>query len=334
MGERYIAVDCGKAETKVSVRVNSDNTIVSSSFATRVVERGINGNEFDDLYDFGSGYFAVEYDGKQFAVGNYVSEESGSTSMLDSKKDMIHKVATLTAIASVVNNGDTVRAVIGCPIKLYKNQENRKEYLEELLPKGKVEIRVNGRDKSFFIASAGVLPESTGAAIMFGEHFDKKAVGIIDIGGLNVNCCVYRDHRLLPETSFTEKHGRKVLLEKFRDVIEAKEDCEFRTYEIEQFLEQGYITNTRDSKKEEESKGFIRDFLRHHLMAILKTCSEHGWSLDRMDLIFIGGGSAMLSSYIREMLPKAYIPKDPEFVNAEGFLKYWCQHLGVPLKKQ
>ena len=51
MGERYIAVDCGKAETKISIRINSDSSIQSNRFATRVIERSINGNEYDDLDD-------------------------------------------------------------------------------------------------------------------------------------------------------------------------------------------------------------------------------------------------------------------------------------------
>lgn len=334
MAERFVAVDCGKAETKVSVRVGSDNSILSSSFATRVIERDRNGNEFDDLFDSGNGNYRVEYDGKKFAVGNFVSEKKGYTSMQNSKKDIIHKVATLTAIGSMVNSGDTVRAVIGCPIKLYKNQQIREVYLDEILPKGKVEIRINGKDKSFFVTQTDVLPESMGAAIMFGEHFDEKAVGIIDIGGLNINCCVYRDHQLISETSFTEKLGRNVLIERLRDVLEASEDCEFHTYEIEQFIQQGYITNNRDSKKEEESKGFIRDFMKDHLKEILMTCNEHDWNMDRMDLIFIGGGSAMLSDYIRQIFPNAFIPKDPQFVNSEGFLKHWCRANGIHVRKK
>lgn len=331
MGDRYVAVDCGKAETKISVRVNSDNSIISSSFATRVVERGRNGNEFDDLGAFVTGNFQVEYDGHHYTVGNFVSEERGFTSTQNSKKDIIHKVATLTAIASVVNTGDNVRVAIGCPIKLYKNQQNRESYLDELLPKGKVEIKINGRDKSFYISQASVYPESTGAPILYSHCFSDKAVGIIDIGGLNINCCVYQDHQLVADTSFTEKLGRRELIEKVRDAIETAEECEFRTYEIEQFIKQGYITNTLDSQKEEESKGFIEEFMKDHLQEIIDSCIQHTWNLAYMDLVFIGGGSACLKKYIEKMFPRAFVPADPQYINSIGFLVDMCKRSGINL---
>lgn len=332
MADRYVAVDCGKAETKISVRINSDSSIQSTSFATRVIERDRNGSEYDDLDENMNGSYKVEYDGHHYAVGNFVSEERGFTSTLNSKKDNIHKIATLTAIATVVNNGDSVRAVIGCPIKLFKNQQNREAYRDEILPKGKVEIKINGRYKSFSITQAIVLPESIGAVTMFGSYFDKKAVGIIDIGGLNINCCVYKDHHLLSETSFTEKLGRNELVNKIKDAIETSEEREFRTYEIEQFIEQGYITNV-DPEKEEKSKGFIDDYMGAHLKEILKSCTEHGWNLNYMYLIFIGGGSAVLYNYIKQRFPNALIPVNPQYVNSEGFLIHMCRALGVSTKK-
>ena len=40
-------------------------------------------------------------------------------------------------------------------------------------------------------ANPEVLPESSGVIYLEQELCEKAAVGVIDIGGLNVNCCVY-----------------------------------------------------------------------------------------------------------------------------------------------
>lgn len=325
--DRYISVDCGKAETKICVRINSDSSIAKSKFATRVIER-FNGDGFESMDATKTGCFKVSYDGHDYAVGNFVTDEDGFTSNNNSKNDIIHKVATLTAIASVVNNGDVVRVVIGCPVGLFSNKANREKYLAALLPKGRVDISVNGAEKHFTITQTFVLPESCGTIYTCDDKFDNKSVGIIDIGGLNINCSVYDNRTLVVESCFTEQLGRKILVENVKKAIETKTETEFHAYEIERFIQQGYITN-KDSNYEEESKEFVKEHLKSHIEKIWKVCKAHHWNLDYMNLIFIGGTSIMLRNNIFAEYPKAFIPDEANFINAEGFLRWMCSSLHV-----
>ena len=183
------------------------------------------------------------------------------------------------------------------------------------------------------MSQAFVYPESVGAAIIYGDVFDERTVDIIDIGGLNINCCIYKNHRRLPETSFTEKLGRSILIDRVRDAIEMAEEHEFKTFEIEQFVEQGFITH-KDPEHEERSKGFINDYMKDHIREIINSCIRHGWSLEYMNLVFIGGGSEMLKEYIQREYPNAYIPVNPQYINSKGFLIHMCKKLGVVVKKQ
>jgi len=331
MSDRYMAVDCGKSETKIAVRVNNTGEMQCDSFQTRVIER-FNGNSYDSVVDNSDGCFTVEYDGRQYAVGNNVQEKAGFTTTSNSKSDIIHKIATLTAIATHVNNGDSVRVVIGCPIGLFKNKANRESYLNYILPKGRIDITVNGARKYFSISCSEVLPESAGARYLFEEKFKDRSVGVIDIGGLNVNCCIWDNGKLIPDTCFTDKLGRNVLVEKIKAAIEAKEECEFANYEVERFIAQGYITNS-DPVKEEESKGFIESFQKEHIEDIWSTCKRKGWNMEHMNLFFMGGGASMLKNYIKEKNSRSAVPDDTGFINAKGFLIKLCQLYRLTVKK-
>ena len=137
MSIRIIAVDSGKADTKVCARINSDNTSVTRTFPTRVEEK-----KDDECLATMTGVsntgFIVEYDGKIYGVGDIVSSDDSFTSNLNSKNDIVHKIATLTAIAGSVNNGDEVKVAIGCPIEVFNSKVNREKYLNSILPSGRI----------------------------------------------------------------------------------------------------------------------------------------------------------------------------------------------------
>ena len=328
MSTRYIAVDSGKADTKTSILLNSDQSIVTKSFPTRVKEISER-YSLESLSGMNNAGFIVEYDGKTYAVGTIANSEDSVTSNQNSKNDHIHKLATLTAIAISVNNDDLANVVIGCPVEIYMNKVNREKYLDNILPSGRIDITVNGISKHFMIDKKMVHPESTGIIYLHPEIFDSKLVGIIDIGGLNVNAALVDELSLVAESCFTEKLGRRAIENEIRRYANDTYESSFSALEIDSFIEQGYITDNVDPDMERKSAEFMDSVLEDHLVKIVRACKKHGWNLRNMELIFIGGGSILLKDKISIAFPKAHIIEGAAFANAEGFLIRLCRSMRV-----
>lgn len=316
---RLVAVDSGKSDTKVCALLNGNGSVVKRSFPTRVIDRN-NRDCLEAINNTGGTGFIVEYDGKVYAVGDIANSDDSLTSNQNSKNDQIHKITTLTAIACSVNNDDNVCAAIGCPIEIYPNKENRERYLNNILPSGRVDIKINGVEKRFIIVKKMVIPEAMGILYTNPVLFKDKLVGIIDIGGLNVNTAVVNDLKLLADKCFTNKLGRRSIENELRKYVEDIYESSFSAAEIDIYIRQGYVTDSIDPVKEKKSGEFISGVLDEHFVSILKDCSRHEWNLRNMDLVFVGGGSIIFKDRIRLAFPKAIIAEDANYANVEGFL--------------
>ncbi len=321
---RFISVDSGKADTKVCTKLNGDGSVVNRSFPTRVKEIPER-ESLESLTGMSGSGFIVSYDGKIYAVGDIANSDDSITSNQNSKNDNIHKITTLTAIAGSVNNDDLVNVVIGCPIEVYMNKANREKYLDNILPSGRIDITINGINKHFMIKKKMVLPESTGILYAYPGVFVGKLAGIIDIGGLNINAALVDDLKLMPESSFTEKLGRRFAENEIRRYANDTYESSFSVTEINNYIKQGYITDNVDPDMEKKSGEFIDSVLDDHLIKIVKACKKHGWNLRNMELVFIGGGSILLKDKISQVFPKAHIVEDAAFTNAQGFLYKLCR---------
>ncbi len=318
-----MAVDSGKADTKVCTKLN-DNAVAKRTFPTRVEEKD------DDkclatmtgVSDTG---IIVEYDGKIYGVGDIVSSDDSFTSNQNSKNDILHKISTLTAIAGSVNNDEQVNVAIGCPIEVFMSKVNREKYLNNMLPAGRIDITINGISKHFTITKKLVLPESLGVVFARPRLFEDKYAGIIDIGGLNVNSAAVNEVQIVAEACFTEKLGRRTIEKAVKDYAEVKYETTFSMSEVNTFVNKGYIHDNADEEAEEESRQFIAGVLNDHLNRISKACESHGWNLRNMNLIFIGGTSIILRDLIKEAYPKAVIVDNANYVNAQGFLTKFCE---------
>jgi len=324
MAIRYIAVDSGKADTKVCTELNGDITGSRRKFPTRVEEMTDCGG-LNTLLGMGDAGFVVEYAGKIYGVGDIVNSDYSFTSNQSSKNDIIHKIATLTAIAISVDNDDQVYVAIGCPIEIFSSKVNREDYLNNILPAGRIDITVNGISKHFTIVSKIVLPESFGIIFINPKIFESKYIGIIDIGELNVNGAAMNKGMIASKACFTEKLGRRAIERAVKEYAEAKYETSFSMREIHFFIEQGFITDNMDPAAEEESKHYIDQVMTKHIEKISKACQNRGWDLSEMHLVFVGGTSIFLKEKIVTSFPKAFVVDDANYANVQGFLKRLCQ---------
>ena len=309
MAMKYMAVDCGKADTKVCLK-NEDGSITKKLIPTTLAET----SGMEDLQrETEKGIMEVVYDGKAYVIGVPSSDMVRD----NSKKNIVHKVLTMSMIAESVPDGGYVRAAIGCPLQCYASRQERREYLDYILPMGKAEIELNGRKRRFIIDRRAVFAEAYGPLLLFPERFMNRTVGIIDIGGFNVNGCYFLNGRLIPAANITNQMGKyKLLSSLVRPLNRLSPSADFHIYEIEEALRLGHVINA-----EEKSKEILEEEKRRHVDQIVEACRKAGWNLDFCDLIFCGGTSPLLQKEIKERFPKAYIPEESNFINAMGYLK-------------
>ena len=309
---KYVSIDCGKANTKVCAYDVESSKLSKAIVSTNVEKR----NSLVELCRQENQYIVTfAGDDEEINGGWDVGFGSGQTSYSNSKKDMIHKIMTLTAIALVTENGDSVVPAIGCPLTVFNDADSKVEFYDYIFPDGRVDVNINGIDHYYFIKKdkGCVFPESFGAMFMFPERFTGDT-GVIDIGGLNVNASLFKKGKYQQELSMTEKLGLFSIVSYLRTRLNALCDAGFDDRTVECFLRSGSVPGS------EKSAEVIESVLASHLPRIEKIVKE--WNIDRIDLIFIGGTSKILQKYIEERFPdNAFIPNEADFINCKGFLK-------------
>ena len=313
MAVHYVAVDCGKADTKVCLK-KDDGSVKKRIIPTTLYEA----SGMEDLQrETEKNILEIFYQGKSYVIG---APASGLIRD-NSKKHIIHKMVTLSVIADIVPDNSYVRAAIGCPLECYASKKERQEYLDYVLPSGKVEIEVNGRKRRFFADRRAVFAEAYGPLLLYPEKFRNRTFGVIDIGGFNVNGCYFLNGRLIPEANITNQLGKfRLVSSLIRPLNRLSPAADFHAYEVEEAIRTGYVINA-----EEESRRIIAGEKGKYFEAIIEACRKSGWNLDFCDLIFCGGTSELLRELIMERFPKAFIPEESNFTNAMGYLKMMTQ---------
>ena len=305
---RFIAVDTGKFATK-AVTLRGDGSERFITFRTKSEETMRTEAQ-------GKSYI-VEYKGKRYLVG----EQAEVSSAKLTKAEDIHRISTYTAIHQLANGDDTVVVAIGCPLSVFENPESKEAYKKYMFPERQIEIKVNETTKKLTILSVIVFPESSGI-IYLDRKYESMSAGIIDIGGLNVNACVYNKTMPIISTLFTENLGSNVLAQNLKNALATKYGEDIPQWMMEDILRDGYVVdNMSSSGIREGSKEFIADFKRKHIESIIKKCEANGWNLGLTRLVFTGGTSELLRNEILQVIPGAIICEEPEKVNVRGFLK-------------
>lgn len=306
---RTIAIDSGKFATK-AVMQKADGSERFISFRTKMQETA--------RTDVQGKSFIVEFGGKRYLLGEQAEVISSKTT----KAEELHRIAAYTALAQLADSGDDIVVVIGCPLSVYENAESKKQYKEYMFPTRQIDIKVNEMTKHLNVVSTIVLPESSGVIYLEQELCEKAAVGVIDIGGLNVNCCVYNKTVPVLSTLYTDNLGSNVLMQDLKNALAIKYNEDIPDWMMEDVLTQGYLTDNMSSDGiRPGSKEFIREFKKNHINKIIHKCEANGWNLRTTRLIFSGGTSELLKEEIKSVLPGATILAEPAKANVRGFLK-------------
>jgi len=300
---KKVVVDSGKYATKAIAR-DANMEIEKLYFETKM-------DKTEETSTNAERSYAIEYNGDRFILGSNAKANDFTTT----KEKDLHRNAIYTAIHQLVNDGDTVSLVVGCPLSVFTVKASRESYENYLQEAENVEIIVNGVRKQFKIQSVSAFPEGSGYIFKNLEKYVDKIVAVVDIGGLNTNGCIYEGVDMLPKTDFTSNQGANVLRSNLRTHLNKTFGSNLSHKQVEMAIKERKI-----KIDEVKSKKVIDDFLLQHVMELKEEMIEKQWDVDSLEYIFLGGGSILLQEEIYAIFgDDITISENAIWDNAEGF---------------
>ena len=341
MSNLFIAVDCGKYNTKTAWYNAATKKSGEFKFRTKMSS----GTFSDDMFDKNTLIASVD-GGPVVKLGNGGKLEPDAET---SKKTDIHKFCTLAAVAEacLLNNESEVSVVIGIPLSIAAIPDERSAYKEFILGEDGsshvVRLKLNPEkdpvDVSFTIRKRYVYPEGTGVLYEYPSKLGGPSA-IIDIGNINTNNIYSINFMPQDDKCFVSELGGKGMISGLSEILTAElgARCDenlaaavlLRPYE-HRFL------HPKSGRKdiEEKSRKIIDDYLNDYVKSIRNLCETRKWPLEYMNIVCIGGTSALVKRELAAVFgDNLFIPEEPEFVNAKGFLKRLCASNGVRMEEE
>lgn len=218
-----LGIDPGKYGTKAVTKINGEwqYLYIRSKFTKQ-----------PDNIVLGDNYL-IKYDDILYLVG-----EGGNDYSLDTDKQSLqHKLCTYIAVNYFAKE-EPCEIVIGCPFNLFKNSSKREEYKAYMKENGMIKLTLNEIATELYINEVIPFPECGGVAYAEPEEdFVDTVRGVIDIGGLNVNGCLFENLTPIEDSDFTENLGSIILKEKIKSELNKEfPEINLQDYDIPKIL--------------------------------------------------------------------------------------------------
>lgn len=315
MKDILIACDSGKHSTKSKCLYNGKE--YSSLFRTKVQEAK---NVDVDLI---SGSFNVHFLGNSYLVGNVVGEDKVSYEI--TKNTIDHKIAIYTAITQLLKKIDSpkgacIQLAVNFPISLFRDRLLKDMFKHEIMNNGDlIIINVNNQLFSFRITKVMVINESIGPIYSRIGEFRRKDSLVVDIGSLNVSFCCYNGIQYDLNSMVSLDKGISTLQNKIAEKLTEKFGIYITSDDALRVMKDGYLAIR--GEKQEKSIEIIQSLTQEHVQDIFNQAIGKGISFNNRDIIFVGGGSIILQSLLKEEFNLAIFEDDPQFSNCNSFLK-------------
>ena len=304
---KKVVVDSGKFATK-AIHVKSDGEFEKLTFRTKMSdteESTVNTNET----------YAVAFNGQRYLLGRQATNSDWETR----KSSALHQLSIYTSIHQFVNDGDSVDLVIGCPLAVYTKRKQREDYERYIKGEGAITITVNEIKKTFTINNIHALPETSGYLFKHAINYENKLFAVVDVGGLNANCCQYMDGDIIQDTDITLNMGMNTLYKNIQNTLNKEFSSNISLIQVEQIMKMPK-ENRHIKKDKANSNALIHKLTNQHVEALKNACIQNGWDVDNLEFIFVGGGSKALNEDIRQTFGDDVIVSDNAvWDNAEGF---------------
>jgi len=271
-----------------------------------------------------------------YRVGNYVLNQRSSSvgySLSDQKyKEPEEFAKLLSGISLLFPKADKIiikNLVTGLPIKYYEKHKDL--FKKELVNNFKIQIKnIKNQfiSKEIEIRKATVIPQGLASYYDFIMDIEglvttniKGGLGIIDLGGLTIDCVAFNDGELIKDSPISFNDGvRTRIFKKIQDGLDI---------DISQDLIKKQILAGKDFiKVRNETYEFkdIKDYAIDKLAKDIALQIKNRWeSLLMIDKILITGGATVLlfeniDKYLNGF-PCEKIDNQPQFSNCRGYVK-------------
>lgn len=264
-------IDTGKYQTKAE----GDKTTI---FLTQVKEL----DKYDSNYDY-----VMEFEGKYFAIGE------GEPCIEPTKMVLPHKLCALFALTQIFDDiapREHIYMAIGSPLMLMKNPDYKEEFKQFLMgdDDGLISFKVNKKPYTICIKNILILPESSGVVYNYPEFFEDRVVGVIDWGGLQINCMMYDNGKPIKSKGFTRQLGAYDLEATIINNLSAV-GLNYDETQLKYVIKNPSV----------EERLIIENAVSQQIDLIINQCRHNRWNVDTLPLLFTGGSSARFENYIK-----------------------------------
>lgn len=226
----------------------------------------------------------VELDGKYYKVGGKRLE------VRDTKVENDNfYLLTLAAVAKELNrrgmrNADVLLSV-GLPLTRFGAE--KQDFIDYLSKKKEVAFRFEKERYAARIARVSVFPQCYAAVAEQLKTLPERVV-VVDIGSWTIDIMPIQNGKPNEAECITSQQG---LIRCMRTI---NEEC---NRQIGQELEENVIQQvmaTGEAALPDKYMNIVRDCLRDFAQKVYNTLKEHGYNLDVIPIVFVGGGAAVM----------------------------------------
>lgn len=312
----FIGIDSGKYATKGLIEYKGKTSTML--FRTKL-------QEVSDIgVDIQPNSFKIDYEGKQYLIGDMISENHSDFNL--SKETLMHKISIYTAICELMKKANAyfhnvhLHVAINVPINVYKSKslkESFKRFIEN--NNRTIYFRLNDCQYNFNLNDITICFEGMGLTYTNPNEATNSTSMVVDIGGLNTTYCMFNG--VQPDfNSMTVAHvGMNILKAKLEQELVQRYNRNISANDLEQIIQRGYMSFMGQGT--EGSKELISQVKKNHFDQIINYAKQHNYTFNQDNIYFAGGGSLLLKQEILQQFPNATIVVNPQFANVKSFLE-------------
>ncbi|WP_053983826.1 ParM/StbA family protein [Niameybacter massiliensis] len=299
---KVIAIDAGKHATK-GLGASGEKTLfrTKSTQLTSSLDIEATGNSNKVIYEEDT-----------YIIGDQGEQVDYSLE----KNTLLHKLAIYTAAYRLGCKGE-IAAVIGCPTNIYLSKDNRKAFQENIKEQPKKFV-VDGKYQNIQFTRVLIMPESSGVVYTNKELFVGKRVGVIDLGGRNMNFGIYDNLIPQPSSMMTTNQGSMQIEAMIKRKFEAMYKRGLTSRDIEDIISNGGIKY--QGKIEPESQKALSEIYKGYVQEVVADLKKE-FPLDLMDIVVTGGTSLLVKEALKEVIPHVQTVEETQWTNVAGFLE-------------
>lgn len=268
-------------------------SIDNGYWATKIAHAGQLANVKSKYTEDPDGDF--EFLGKKYTIGH------GSYNIEhDKTNNELHRLTTYYALSKLTHGTEEFNLTVSLPMLHYKG--GKEEFKNYIQGDGTIKTRLENKEKKFQINAVTVFMQGAGALYANNPTELKRGiVGVLDIGGLTAQGCVFENLKPIGETMFQVDAGMIILNNKIKTRLLRDHKVNVQDYEIP------YLDLYQDT---------IKEVTQEHFQGIRLEMQKKNWSLDTIPIMCTGGGSLQMGA--AGFFRKGFLSNDPVNDNVKG----------------